>query len=159
MGSILFQFSWTPYRQHQISRLIVIDIPLVSRAKVPVICFATVEFQQADQVMRQFGLRQNIPSDPINLDQVHRDDLRGRNDRDWPAHHQQWIAIWNDRHNRVIQGVQFTANVHLRDSSVYMQWYINHNIRYISPSVQSSDDEVSFPSLKDLFINSSYSYQ
>jgi len=120
MGSILFQFLWTPYRQHQISRLIVIDIPSVSRATVPVICFATVEFQQADWVMRQFGLRQNIPSNSVNLDQVHKDDLRGRNDRDWPTNHQHWIAIWNDQHNRVIQGVLFTANSHLHDSSAYM---------------------------------------
>ena len=67
--------------------MIVVDIPIVARAIVPIICFATVEFHQADRVMRQFGLRQNIPPDPINLDQVHRNDLRGRNERDWVAHH------------------------------------------------------------------------
>ena len=83
MSIILFQFLWRPYTRQEVSRLIVVDIPPVSRATVPIICFATVEIHQADRVMRQFGLRQNIPPEPVNLDQVHRDDLRGRNDRDW----------------------------------------------------------------------------
>jgi len=104
MSTILFQFLWRPYTRQEVSRLIVVDIPPVSRATVPIICFATVEIHQADRVMRQFGLRQNIPPEPVNLDQVHRDDLRGRNDRDWVGHHHQWIAIWNDRENRIVQG-------------------------------------------------------
>ena len=81
MSTIWFQFLWRPYIQPEVSRLIVIDIHPVSRATVPIICFATVEIHQADRVMRQFGLRQNIPPKPVNLDQVHRDDLRGRNDK------------------------------------------------------------------------------
>jgi len=97
--------------------------------------------------MRQFGLRQNILPYPINLDQVHRDDLRGRNEIDWVAHHHRWIAIWNDRQNRVIQGTQFSENSHLRDETPYMQWYINHTIRYISPNTKSSNDEVNFTTM------------
>jgi len=103
--------------------------------------------------MRQFGLRQNIPPKPVNLDQVHKDDLRGRNDRDWVAHHHQWIAIWNDRQNQIIQGTPFNENGHLRDETPYMQWYINHTIRYISPS-ESSDDEVIYITM--LYICLSY---
>ena len=141
MSTIWFQFLWRPYIQPEVSRLIVVDIPPVSRATVPIICFVTVEIHQADKVMRQFGLRQNIPPESVNLDQVHRDDLRGRNDRDWVAHHHQWIAIWNDRQNRIIQDTPFSGNGHLRDETLYMQWYINHTIRYISPS-ESFDDEV-----------------
>jgi len=53
--------------QIEISRLIVIDIPLVLRATDPIICFTTDEIHHADQVMRQFGLRQNIQSGPVNL--------------------------------------------------------------------------------------------
>ena len=75
--------------------------------------------------MHQFGLRQNFPPEPVNLDQVHKDDLRERNDRDWVAHHHQWIAIWNDRQNRIIQGTPFSRNDHLHDETPYMQWYIN----------------------------------
>ena len=124
-----------------------VDIPPVSRATIPIICFATVEIHKADRVMRQFGLRQNIPPDPVNLNQVHKDDLRGRNDRDWVAHHHQWIAIWNDRQNQIIQCTPFSGNDHLRDQTLYMQWYTNHTIRYISPSTKSSGDEVSFTTM------------
>ena len=87
MSTILFKFLWRPYIQNEVSRLIVIDIPPIARATVPIICFVIVEIYLANWVMRQFGLRQNIPPDPVNLDQVHRDDLRGRNERDWAAYH------------------------------------------------------------------------
>jgi len=68
--------------QNEISRLIVIDIFLVARATIPIICFPTVEIHQADWVMHQFSVRQNISSNTVNLNQVHKNDLRGRNDRD-----------------------------------------------------------------------------
>jgi len=144
MSTNLFQFLWRPYIQNEINRLIMVDIPLVTRATIPIICFTTVEIHQANRVMHQFGLSQNIPPDPINLDQVHMDDLRGRNDKYWVAHHHQWIAIWNDKQNRVIQGTPFIKNDHLRDETPYMQWYINHTIHYISLNTESSDDELSF---------------
>jgi len=48
---------WTPYRAHNINRLVTIDIPDVSHVVVPLICFSTDQFHQADRVMRQFDLR------------------------------------------------------------------------------------------------------
>jgi len=100
--------------------------------------------------MRQFGFRQSIPSDPFNLDQLHKEDMRGRTDRYWPQYHVAWIAMWNDRHNHLIHGNQFNGNGHLHDNSTYMQWYINHTIRYITPIQSSFDDDVS--SITKLFI-------
>jgi len=35
-----------------------------------------VEFHQASWVMRQFGFCQPIPAEPMNLDQVHKEDMR-----------------------------------------------------------------------------------
>jgi len=87
---------WTPYRAHNISRLIIVDVLDVSYVVVPLIYFSTVKFHQADRVMKQFGLCYPIPVDPLNLDDVHKDDMRGRTDRHWPHYHQKWIAIWND---------------------------------------------------------------
>jgi len=37
-------------------------VSLVSRVVVSLICFAIVEFQQADQIIRQFGFHQHIKS-------------------------------------------------------------------------------------------------
>jgi len=50
--------------------------------------------------------------------------------------------MWNDRQNRLIEGVPFHGNSHLRDESTYMQWYITHTIRYVS-SIDTSEDDVS----------------
>ena len=54
MSSIL-QFLWTPHSRPDVVVLITAEVSQVSRAVVPLICFATVEFHQADWVMRQFG--------------------------------------------------------------------------------------------------------
>ena len=58
--------------------------------------------------------------------------------------------MWNDRRNHLIHGNQFNENGHLHGNSTYMQWYINHTIRYITPIQSSSDDDVS--SITKLFI-------
>ena len=95
LTTYFFQFLWTPYRANNISCLITIDFPDDSRVVVPLIFFSTVEFHQPNRIMRQFGLGQPIPVDPLNLDDVHKDDMRGRTDRYWPYNHPKWIVMWN----------------------------------------------------------------
>jgi len=51
--------------------------------------------------------------------------------------------MWSDKHNRLIEDIQFNGNGHLHDSTTYMQWYISHTIHYISAQESSSDDNVS----------------
>ncbi|KAF1865970.1 hypothetical protein Lal_00041668 [Lupinus albus] len=70
----------TPYRNMNVMR----HVPNICRARMPLICFATVEWQAADRVMRQFGLQQTIPRDPPNFDKLHKIDLRGKIEYNWP---------------------------------------------------------------------------
>ncbi|KAF1873804.1 hypothetical protein Lal_00029510 [Lupinus albus] len=63
-----------------LDRLRIDQIPDMARSRVPLICFAIVEWHAADRIMRQFGLQQPIPQDPINLQKQHKMDLRGKND-------------------------------------------------------------------------------
>jgi len=136
------QFLWTPYRQAHVSRMIIINVSPIIRALVSLICFATIKFHQVDRVVRQFGWRQSIPADLMNLDEVRGIDLRGRGEINWRQYHHRFIMLWNNRHNFVVQGGPFSKSGHLHDNFPFMQWYINHTICYISPIAQSSDDEV-----------------
>lgn len=54
---------------------------------VPLICFAKIEVHQADQVMQQFRFCQSIPTDPLNLNQMHKENMRGIIDPHWPQYH------------------------------------------------------------------------
>ncbi|KAF1885815.1 hypothetical protein Lal_00042684 [Lupinus albus] len=95
------QFVWTPYQNIDV----VGQIPDMARSRVPLICFAIIEWHAADRVMRQFGLQQPIPQDPINLQKQHKMDLRGKNDYNWQQKHDQWIQIWNHREDYVMNGL------------------------------------------------------
>ena len=80
--------------------------------------------------MRQFGLRQIIPDDPPNLDQIHDIDMRGRTNIFWPHHHRHWIVKWNHWNNYIVHGEMDQGLLH--ENSEYMQWYIRRTRRYIS---------------------------
>ncbi|KAF1862276.1 hypothetical protein Lal_00026802, partial [Lupinus albus] len=52
---------------------------------------------QTDRVRLQFGLVQDIPQEPKNLDALHRVDKRGNQDANWATKHAQWIEYWSQR--------------------------------------------------------------
>jgi len=51
--------------------------------------------------------------------------------------------MWNDHHNKIIQGVHFNGNGHLHDDIPYKQWYISHTTRYLLPQQDTPEDYVS----------------
>ncbi|KAF1891149.1 hypothetical protein Lal_00001290 [Lupinus albus] len=121
------QFVWTPYRNMNISR----EISNISRARVPLICFAIVEWHPVDRVMRQFGMQQSIPKDPPNFDKLHMTDLRGKNDYNWSQKHNRWIEKWSNWENYVIDGIPDIEPLY--HYSEYIQWYLQRTRKYISP--------------------------
>ncbi|KAF1868692.1 hypothetical protein Lal_00036130 [Lupinus albus] len=121
------QFVWTPYQNFDFMG----QIPDMARSRVPLICFAIVEWHDADRVMTQFSLQQPIPQDPINVQKQHKMDLRGKNDYNWQQKHDQWIQIWNHREYYVMNGLPSVQLLH--HYSQYMQWYLQRTRKYISP--------------------------
>jgi len=65
--TFIYSFFWTPYQVDYVRRLITVEVFPIAQVVIPFICFATVEFHQVDRVMHQFGFRQSILSDPLNL--------------------------------------------------------------------------------------------
>lgn len=71
--------------------------------------------------MLQFGLCQDIPNPPHNLDKIHHTDMRGHIDTNWAEEHQQWIAIWKERCKYVLIGQPILGNI--EHMSHYINWY------------------------------------
>ncbi|KAH0765353.1 hypothetical protein KY285_001224 [Solanum tuberosum] len=93
------QFIWEPYSDELIESLpdycrIGRDI---WRVRAPIFCWDVVEVYLPDRVMRQFGLKQMIPT-PFLFDSTHfHHDRRGRPNTNWELEHAQWLPFWNQR--------------------------------------------------------------
>ncbi|KAF1881921.1 hypothetical protein Lal_00038565 [Lupinus albus] len=70
-------------------------------------------------IVRQFGLQQTIPQDPPNFDKLHKMDLRGKHEYNWPQKHEVWIRMWESREDYLVNGVP--DNEALYHHSQYMQ--------------------------------------
>ncbi|KAK4708301.1 hypothetical protein R3W88_029226 [Solanum pinnatisectum] len=93
------QFIWEPYSDDLIESLpdycrIGRDI---WRVRAPIFCWDVVEVHLPDRVMRQFGLKQTIPTSFL-FDATHfHHDRRGRPNTNWKIEHAQWLPFWNQR--------------------------------------------------------------
>ncbi|XP_061339219.1 serine/threonine-protein phosphatase 7 long form homolog [Gastrolobium bilobum] len=83
--------------------------------------YQVVVYQQPDRVLRQFGYRHSIPSDPLPCFEFLIVTLIGNGDVDWRDHHGLYIAQWHSRDALVLQGLQAnTSDGHLSVNSTYI---------------------------------------
>ncbi|KAF1884549.1 hypothetical protein Lal_00028428, partial [Lupinus albus] len=57
-----------------------------------------------NRVRLQFGLIQDLPKPPKNLDALHRVDKRDNQDANWAIKHAQWNEYWSHRRDQVLRG-------------------------------------------------------
>ncbi|KAH1212548.1 Serine/threonine-protein phosphatase 7 long form [Glycine max] len=74
------EFSWVPYRgfEEYLPRHAYRDMEIWS-ACTTIICFSIVKLQ--------FGLQQDIPVDPMNLDRLHQIDMQDNHYSEWMKYH------------------------------------------------------------------------
>jgi len=127
-----FQINWTPYTPHVMSMLpdYCHDGQDIWLTVSPLICFHIVEWHQPDRVLRQFGMRQTVPTLCNTLPQLHQIDLRGKHDQNWHQIHAEYISFWRARHGRCAQGEIINESDVSND---YLSWYDSITRRFITP--------------------------
>ncbi|XP_058185635.1 serine/threonine-protein phosphatase 7 long form homolog [Rhododendron vialii] len=124
------QVVWQPYPPRVIDALLLYcracsDIWSTSS---PLICFAIIEMHQPNRVLRQFGMRQLIPSPSRSLDAPHGVDLRGGANNQAETHGAS-IAMWDNRRDHIVQGEAYDGVMHHDDT--YKEWYQRHTRQFI----------------------------
>ncbi|KAF7844584.1 uncharacterized protein G2W53_001489 [Senna tora] len=98
------KIKWRPYDEDHVSQQIpnyCIDNRYIWHVNVSLIYFHIVEWQCSDRVLRQFGMDQPIPKNPVDIDFLHTLILAGKTSADWFCEHQHYIQVWNHWEARV----------------------------------------------------------
>lgn len=91
---------------------------IVRLQRLPLISFQRVEQYEPLRVMRQFGLRQEIPTTYPFDDGMHNLPAPSTTDLHWWCH--LWIALWGEMAVDIPEYPPFDPEYH---ESVYMPWY------------------------------------
>ncbi|KAK4487505.1 hypothetical protein RD792_005851, partial [Penstemon davidsonii] len=114
------QFVWQPYHLEELPA-ICLQGQHRWMSKVPLICFEKVEWHFPDRVLRQFGMLQGIPDPCDTIRDLHTIDRRGKRHVDWARWHEQYINLWINYQNFVVNG-DFGVE-HMDYNHPYMIWY------------------------------------
>ncbi|KAL0360756.1 UNVERIFIED_CONTAM: hypothetical protein Sradi_3760100 [Sesamum radiatum] len=118
------EFIWTPYL-HGLPELQ--SLPAYAtrtpwNIRCPLINYSIVEMHHVERVLRQFGMIQDIPPNPLVSERrLHQIDRRGRRGEDWVAFHRDYILKWNDVHSLIV--VRPDVGNGRGTVPDYMNWY------------------------------------
>ncbi|KAL0294449.1 UNVERIFIED_CONTAM: hypothetical protein Sradi_6887600 [Sesamum radiatum] len=129
------QFIWQPYDMDS-DRIMVYAAdftPELWRSACPLIFYAIVEIHHPERVLRQFGMRQNIPEMPdsrdMTLHQISRKACTGTN---WGVQHILHIRRWQRRRDTIVNRPPISNERHTERG--YWEWYNTITRRFVSSS-------------------------
>ncbi|KAL0403310.1 UNVERIFIED_CONTAM: Serine/threonine-protein phosphatase 7 long form [Sesamum radiatum] len=99
------QFIWQPYDMDsdRIMAYAADFTPELWRSTCPLIFYAIVEIHHPERVLRQFGMRQNIPEMPDSRDMtLHQISRKARTGTDWGVQHILHIRRWQRRRDTIV---------------------------------------------------------
>ncbi|KAL0374575.1 UNVERIFIED_CONTAM: hypothetical protein Sradi_3373200 [Sesamum radiatum] len=104
------QFIWQPYDMDsdRIMAYAADFTPELWRSACPLIFYAIVEIHHPERVLRQFGMRQNIPEMPDSRDMtLHQISRKARTGTDWGVQHILHIRRWQRRRDKIVNRPPF----------------------------------------------------
>ncbi|KAL0316572.1 UNVERIFIED_CONTAM: protein MAINTENANCE OF MERISTEMS [Sesamum radiatum] len=103
------------------------------RSTCPLILYAIVEMHYPERVLRQFGMKQNIPEATDTRDMsLHKITRSNRTCTNWNLQHIQYITRWQRRYDTIVQRPPISNR---RDTEQgYWEWYNNITRHFESSS-------------------------
>ncbi|KAL0367455.1 UNVERIFIED_CONTAM: hypothetical protein Sradi_3635600 [Sesamum radiatum] len=148
------EFIWIPYLHGlpELQSLSVYAMRTPWNIRCPLIHYSIVEMHHIEWVLRQFGMIQDIPPNPLVSERhLHQIDRRGRHEEDWVVFHRDYILKWNDVHSlTVVRPEVGNGRATVPD---YMNWYHHiswYNLMEIITLQAENSDPNDFTPLRDV---------
>ncbi|KAL0449008.1 UNVERIFIED_CONTAM: hypothetical protein Slati_1457200 [Sesamum latifolium] len=107
--------------------------PKLWRSASPLIFYAIMKIHHPERVLRQFGMRQNIPEMPDSRDMIlHKISRKARTGTDWGVQHIVHISRWQRRRDLIVHRPPISNGRHTERG--YWEWYNNITRRFVSSS-------------------------
>ncbi|XP_023900485.1 serine/threonine-protein phosphatase 7 long form homolog [Quercus suber] len=124
------QIVWEPYRNYLGSLPAYCTAgQCIWRSIVPLINFWVVEGHHPERVLRQFGMKQDVPINVDTSTELHKITLQGKHEKNWAAEHRTHIAKWA-AHAIIVDAPPFHGEMSYNDD--YMVWFRPRTVRHIT---------------------------
>ncbi|KAL0356132.1 UNVERIFIED_CONTAM: Serine/threonine-protein phosphatase 7 long form [Sesamum radiatum] len=129
------QFIWQPYDMDsdRIMAYAADFTPELWRSTCLLIFYTIMEIHHPERVLRQFGMRQNIPEMPDSRDMtLHQISRKARTGTDWGVQHILHIRRWKRRCDTIVNRPSISNERHTERG--YWEWYNNITRHFVSSS-------------------------